>query len=191
MTIEETKQIVDKIKIYRPSFGGQFDKSGFDKLKLEWFRILEPYDYADVDKKLDEYFKNGDNFGKYPDVYYLIKYLKKHEEKLKNGNYYVRCNICGGIVEFNNYDNHYDRCNSADYLCKMSEKYFNQKLNKEKMLKASQSDFEKYYWEFCSKLYNTMKKDNKLKHGLKNAILTHSGNKPEFMLSNLVREGIK
>ena len=75
MTIEETKQIVDKIKIYRPNFGGQFDKSGFDKLKLEWFRILEPYDYADVNRKLDEYFEDTDNTNKYPDPYYLTSIL--------------------------------------------------------------------------------------------------------------------
>lgn len=191
MTLEETKKIVDKIKIYRQTFGGHLDKAGMNKLNLEWFRVLEPYDYEDVDKKLDEFLKNGDNFGKYPDVYYLIKYLKKTEEKLKNGVYYVRCNLCGEIVEFDNYDSHYDRCNSADYLCKMSEKYFNQKLNKKKMLEANQVDFEKYYWEFCLKLYNAMEKDNKLKHGLKNAILIHGGNKPEFMLSDLVKEGIK
>ena len=66
MTIEETKQIVDKIKVYRPNFGGQFDKSGFDKLKLEWFRILEPYDYADVVDKINKYFKDLDNEGKIP-----------------------------------------------------------------------------------------------------------------------------
>ena len=38
MTIEQTKELVDKIKIYRPTFNGHYDKSGMDKLKIEWHR---------------------------------------------------------------------------------------------------------------------------------------------------------
>lgn len=188
MTIEDTKQIVDKIKIYRPNFGGQFDKSGFDKLKLEWFRVLEPYDYDDVNRKLDEYFKNGDNFGKYPDVYYLIKYLKSHDEKIKTNGIGVRCQICGRIVSADNYDEHYDRCNSVEYLCNMSEKYFSKKLSKEKLTKASKSEFDKYYWDFCNKLYDHIDEGNILKHSLKNSILTYKGFEPEYEVEDLLRK---
>lgn len=188
MTIEDAKQIVDKIKIYRPNFGGQFDKSGFDKLKLEWFRVLEPYDYEDVNKKLDDYFKNGDNFGKYPDVYYLIKFLKKHDEKVKLNGIAIKCQICGKTVDLNDYDQHYDRCSSIEYLCAMSSKYFNQTLNKSKMIKADKETFDKYYWNFCNKLYDFMKNDNRLKHGLKNSILTKSGFEPEYEVIDLLND---
>ena len=185
MTIEETKQIVDKIKIHRPSFGGQFDKSGLDKLKLEWFRILEPYDYDDVNKKLDEYFKNGDNFGKYPDVYYLIKYLTKHEDKLKSGVIYVRCQICKNLYSLTEYNEHFEKCNSIDYLCSMSLKYFNKKLNREKLENANKTEFDKYYWEFLDKLYDVVP-EGCVKHCLKNTILTHNGYDPEYSLSEVM-----
>ena len=69
-----------------------------------------------VDAKRDEYFKNSENFGKYPDAYYLIKYLKKQSEKLQSGHIYVRCQLCKQTVDLAKYDQHFDRCSSADYL---------------------------------------------------------------------------
>ena len=81
MTRTETKQIVDKIQVYRQSF------LITNNVYQEWFRVLELYDYEDVDKKLDEFFQNGDNFGRYPDVYYLTKYLKKIYHKIYIMNY--------------------------------------------------------------------------------------------------------
>lgn len=184
MTIEETKTIVDKIRIYRQSFAGYLDTNGVNNLILEWFRVLEPYDYVDVDKKLDEYFKNPDNFGRYPDVYYLTKFLKKHDEKLKDGHYYFKCSNCKEIVDLKNWDSHYERCNSVMYLCEMSQKYFNQKLNQQKLMQAQQDEFEKYYWNFCDKLLDKLPNSQE-KHSLKNAILTHNGFKPEFDLENI------
>ena len=49
MTRAETKQIVDKIQVYRQSF------LITNNVYQEWFRVLESYDYEDVDKKLDDF----------------------------------------------------------------------------------------------------------------------------------------
>ena len=67
----------------------------------------------------------------------------------------------------------------------MSEKYFNRKLNKEKLLGANREEFEKYYWEFCKKLYEKIDDNELIKHSLKNAILTHDGFEPEYSLKEL------
>ena len=75
MTRQEAISIVDKIQVYRQSF------LITNRVYEEWFKVLEPYDYEDVDRKLDEYFRDSDNFGRYPDVYYLTKYLKTIEQK--------------------------------------------------------------------------------------------------------------
>lgn len=179
MSRKEVTDLLEKIQAYRQSF--LITKTVIS----EWNRILEPYDYEDVDKKLDEYFKNGDNFGKYPDVYYLIKYLKKQDEKLKVGINYARCHLCQRLIDCTEFNEHYDRCSSVDYICRMSEKYFNKKLNKEKLLNANKNEFEKYYWDFCDKLYDKMEDNNLLKHSLKNSILTHNGFEPEYSLKEL------
>lgn len=181
MSRKEVTNLLEKIQAYRQSF--LITNTVF----TEWSRILEPYDYEDVDKKLDEYFKDGDNFGRYPDVYYLIKYLKKHDEKLKPGIIYARCQICQNLIDMNNYDEHYDKCSSIDYLCRMSEKYFNKKLNKDKMLNSNKNEFEKYYWDFCEKLVDVIE-DSLQKHLLKNSILTHYGQEPEYSLNEISKE---
>ena len=184
MTIEETKNLVDKIKIYRPTFGGQFDKSGMDKLKLEWFRILEPYDYEDVDKKLDEYFKNGDNFGKYPDVYRLIKNLKTKKDKLNSDKIYLICPFCKKTVEQENYKTHYHKCSSIEYMIDVSQKYFNKNINRKQLEIKPDKEFENFYWNVCELLKEKMPEGN-LKRALENAILTNKGLKPKYKLEDL------
>lgn len=181
MTREETKKIVDKIQIHRQSF------LITNNVYLEWYRILEPYDYEDVDSKLDNFLKNGDNFGRYPDAFYLIKYLTPHEEKLKEGINYVRCKFCGQAVDVCDYSDHHDICSSADYICTMSLKYFDKQLNHESLIKLNKTEFEKYYYKFCEKLYNSIE-DGLQKHVLKNVILTKKGFEPEFNLERISRE---
>lgn len=181
MTREESCEIVDKVQVHRQSF------LITNSVYQEWFKVLEPYDYEDVDRKLDEYFRNGDNFGRYPDVYYLTKYLKKQSEKLQSGNEYVRCQLCQKIIDLATYDKHFDRCNSTTYLCKMSLEKYNKKLNREKLMEAPKDEFEKYYWQFCEKLVDDTS-DVSMNHSLKNAILTHNGFEPELNFEEIMKE---
>ncbi len=188
MTIDETKQVIDKIKIYRPTFCTQFDKSEFDKLKLEWFRIFEPYDYIDVDRKLDEYFEDNENFGRYPDPYYLTKYLVKIESKMKPGIMYISCHICNKKIEMCNFDKHFDRCSSIDYVCRNYTKYFNKTIDKSALCKLSNIEFGQRYWEFCELLVDKPGLSNLEKRALTNAILTHYGKEPLYEIEEMARK---
>ncbi len=85
MTIDETKKVIQKIKTFRPFFQTGNSSSEEINFRKEWHRVLESYDYEDVDRKLNEYFKDGDNVGRIPDAYYLVKFLKTHEEKQQAG----------------------------------------------------------------------------------------------------------
>lgn len=181
MTKPEVDNLLEKIQAYRQSF--LITKT----VIAEWRRILEPYDSEDVNAKLDNFFKNGDNFGKYPDAYYLIKYLTPHTEKLKIGVNYCKCQICGALVDLQQYEAHYDRCSSADYLCRMSQKHYNKNLNKDKMMTCSKEEFDKYYWKFCEELVEIL--DNGLeKHLLRNSILTHYKMEPEYGINEITKE---
>ncbi len=177
MSIDDVSKIVDKVRIYRTSFGSQFDKAGLSKLKVEWHRVLEPYDYDDVNRKLDEFFKDGNNYAKYPDPYGLVKFLTKHADKLKIGHQYVRCNLCGSLIDYEYYDTHYDRCSSVNYIYKMSLKYFGKKLNKEKMMEADKKLFEDYYLNFCQNLLPIVNSGIE-KHLIENTIRILQGKEP-------------
>ncbi len=181
MTKQEVDNLLEKVRAYRQTF--LITKTVIE----EWRRILEPYDCEDVNKKLDDFFRDSENFGRYPDVYYITKYLKKHDEKLKAGINYVRCQICQQTVELMDYNEHYDRCNSVEYLYKMAEKHYGKQLNKEELRKMNKKEFEEKYWKVCEDLKNKLK-DKKQQHGLENAIITHNGGKPIFTLETIMKE---
>lgn len=177
----ETKKIVDKIKVFRQSF------LATNEIYNEWFKVLEPYDYEDVDKKLDEYFKESNNFGQYPDAYYLTKYLKTIEEKQIKDIPHAKCQICGQAVRFEDYKKHYDRCSSVEYLIDVSKRYLGKTLNKEKLMQTDDKTFDDYYYSTCRLVYNKMP-DGFPKHLLENVLLTYEGKEPNYNLDEILEE---
>lgn len=181
MTKEESAKIVDKIKIYRQSF------LITSELYQEWYRILEPYDYYDVNNKLDNYFRNSDNFGKYPDAYYLVKFLKTIEEKKVLSEPHVICEICKKPLKHENYAKHYERCSSIEYLVEMSKRYLNKNLSRKKLEDTSDTTFNEYYYSTCKLIFDNMP-DGFPKHLLENVLLTYKGKKPKCNLDSISKE---
>lgn len=153
MSLEQTDELIEKIRMHRPSFLGHLDKSGISKIKVEWHRILEPYSYVDVEKKLDEYFRDSENFGKYPDAYYLCRFLKTEEEKSHFVDISVRCQICNELVDYTEYDNHYSRCLSVDYIVRKRKQFFDKETDRKKLMSMNEKDFEKNYKTFIEKIH--------------------------------------
>lgn len=186
MTIEETEELIDRIRSQRSTFLGHLDHNGRIKAITEWHRILEPYDAKDVNSRLTDYFMDSNNFGKFPDAYYLIKFLKTAEEKEKICTLNCRCQICGSLVPFEKYDDHFDRCSSIEYITKKRLKYFNKKTNKEELFMLSRFDFGKKYNKFLEKIYEL--EENPIeKHNIKNYILTNKGFEPDFNIQEVLK----
>ena len=173
MTREESKSLVDKIQVYRQSF--LITKIVYE----EWFRVLEPYDYEDVNNKLDDYFRDSDNFGRYPDVYYLTRFLKTIEEKKILSIPHALCQICGKSVEYEKYNKHYERCSSIDYIVEMSKRYLGKELKKSELFELNDFKFDELYYKICYAVYNKMP-DGFPKHILENVLLTHEGKEPNY-----------
>ena len=177
----EVNKLIEKIMVFRQSF--LKTKNTLD----EWFKILGSYEYSDVDKKLDEYFRESNNFGQYPDPYYLIRNLTTISEKEKYRDVTITCQICGEKVSHGSYAKHFDRCSSIDYLCRMSERFYNKKMDRQELMQLSEITFQKGYWNFCKNLLNLVK-DGLEKRALQNAILTHEGLKPLYEIEDLSKE---
>ena len=174
----EVKQILDKIKAFRQFF------EITNNLMDEWIKILTPYRYEDVNKRLDEYFRDTSTFGQYPDAYYLTKYLKTEEELSKTQEVIARCPICNEQLPYNDLDEHYDRCSSIDYVIVQSEKYLNRSFGKEKLWAMDKSTFDKFYIKVCEEIFKVMP-EGWQKHILENVILTYYGKDPKFTIEEI------
>ena len=152
MTIDEAKQVIRKIKTFRPFFqtgNGSREESEFLK---EWYKVLEPYEFADVEQKLMEYFKDGENIGKIPDVFYITKHLKSHAEKRCAQGLWIRCPWCQEEVASPLFEEHYDRCLSVTFICKNAKTKFNQVVDPKKLISLPKEEFDKKYLIFIEKL---------------------------------------
>ena len=178
----EVKKIIDKIKAFRQSF----DVS--NSLVEEWTKILLPYRYEDVNKKLDDYFTETNNFGQYPDAYYLTRYLRTEEELENKQDIYVRCQLCGKKIIYYDLTDHYDKCSSIDYIHTNGLKYLGRNFDKEKLWEMSNDKFNELYWKFCDELHKVIK-DDLQKRALENAILTHNGKEPKYTIEELNKIG--
>ena len=76
------------------------------------------------------------------------KYLTKERDKAKEDNSKVLCEICNEVIPFKEYDRHYSRCLSVEYLDKNYFILNNNHLDKNSLRKLSQEEFDKKYYAF-------------------------------------------
>lgn len=181
MNRRQVSELLEKIQAYRQSF------MITETLIKEWSRILEPYDPIDVDYRLDQFLKDGENFGRYPDVYNLTKNLKTLAEKSNEGTCNVICPHCKTAIDIFKFENHYHRCSSAKYLCDMSVKYFQKEISIKELVEMSDKEFDDYYYKFCNQVFDQVERGLQ-KHTLKNVILTGAGMEPELNLEIISKE---
>ena len=178
MEREQSKKIIDKIKVFRQSF------LATPEIYSGWYEILKDYRYEDVDKKLDEYFKDATNFGQYPDAYYLTKFLKTEEELELTKEVMARCPLCKNEMPYNGLDEHYDRCSSIDYVYTQSRKYLHKTFDKDKMWDMDKSTFDKFYIKVCEEIFKVMP-EGWQRHILENVILTYYGKEPKYSVEEI------
>lgn len=185
MTLDETKKVINKIKVFRPFFQTGNSKTEENEFKLSWHEVLEPYDYDDVDKKLNDYFMDGDNVGRIPDIHYIVKYLKNHKEKKETTGIIIRCPLCQKELQYSMFDYHYERCSSVEYICKNSERYFLQRIDKNKLFQMNKEQFDRKYLEFISALKDKIEDKNE-KNNLEKLVRMLNGEKVSLTVREMI-----
>lgn len=110
MERDEAKRLISKIKAYYYYFS--LDKDSL----IEWNNRLKDYDYQDVDNRLMDHLK-GENAKDIPQLHFLIRNLLTVEQKRKQKKeYIVECNLCHRWMSLSEYDAHYDKCLTVEYL---------------------------------------------------------------------------
>ena len=180
MELKDVKIILNRIKVNYPTFVND------DYTRSEWYNELKDYSLNDVMEKLEQHFRSEQYGNSIPKVYFLTKYLTKEKEKDIKENIKYICNLCGKPVSLELSDEHYDRCSSIDYLIKVSNKYFNKQLNREKLEQASDDAFDNYYWNVCNKLVDVIDKDTPSYKSLINKIKAHNEEEPEYSVEDIL-----
>lgn len=106
----EVTEALGRIKSHYPYFTVE------NYVVTEWLRFLKPYDNYDVNQKLDAYFQD-DSKERPPTVKYLMKYLQTPGQKATNSNNFrIDCQLCHKFMTLDEYNNHYSKCLSINYL---------------------------------------------------------------------------
>lgn len=148
MTKEETIKVLHKIKAHYQEFALE------DYVINEWHEKLEKYEYQDVLERFNKHL-NSEFRNRYPRLNYIVAGLKTPEEKAKQEAINIRCSVCNEIIPYLKYDKHIARHNSIAYI-KSREHYLNKTYNEEKMMNASEEEFNKFYDKVIERLYCTM-----------------------------------
>lgn len=141
MELKDVKYILKKIQSNYSSFVPD------TFITQEWYRELKDYDLEDVLDKLDKHFRSEEYGNSIPKVYFLTKYCQKTETKKKKLNEKTRvvCQLCKETIELKNYDNHYSRCSSVNYVINQARKYYDKELSRESLMNMSDKEFNARY----------------------------------------------
>lgn len=143
MELKEVSMLLKRIKSHYQEFI-------VDDFKVnEWYKELKDYSLEDVMEKLEQHLKSEQYGSQIPKVYFLTKYLIKEQEKNKKlvGN--QQCNICHKMINIDEFETHFDRCSSVDYLNRRSIDYFEKPIDKEKYMNMEQRLFDEKYNKMC------------------------------------------
>lgn len=166
MTKQEVIHFMEKIKAHYQSFSME------SYVINEWYDKLKHYEINDVYKKLDDHLK-GEYQNEIPKLHYITKYLQTPTEKKDSEIIKVRCERCGKTILLQEHDLHLARHNSVDYI-KKNESNINRSFDKEKLLNATQVEFDRLYDKFIEELYEYTR-DLDEKKRLKNIIYSKAG----------------
>ena len=144
MKINETNNLMKRIKEHYQDFI-------VDEGKIEeWHKFLKDYSYSDVSKKLDEHLSSQE-YGQYiPKVAFLVKYLTKEEDKGKIEDYKTQCYLCKRFIKNSEFQEHFSRCSSINYMNRQRYKYFGKEFDevaKKQLWNMSEETFRKKYRE--------------------------------------------
>ena len=151
MELKEVSMLLKRIKSHYQEFI-------VDDFKVnEWYKELKDYSIDDVMEKLEQHFRSEQYGNQIPKVYFLTKYLTKEQDKNKQLKGSQQCHICHKFINLEEFENHFDRCSSVDYLNRRNIQYFDKPIDKEKYMNMDQRDFEEKYNKMCYYIYENTK----------------------------------
>ena len=150
----EKKQVIN----FMQRIKSHYQEFVIDDFKIdEWYKELKDYSEADVNAKLDNHLNSEEYGSQIPKVHFLTKYLKKEQDKEKEIKGSIQCTICHKFINKDEYERHYDRCSSVDYLNRRNIDYFNKSIDKDKYMTMEQREFDDKYNKMAYYIFENTK----------------------------------
>ncbi len=151
MTTKEVRTFMERVKSHYQEFI-------IDDFKLsEWYGKLKDYDAADVNKKLDEHLNSEEYGDSIPKIYFMTKYLTPTKDKGKIRHYTIYCTKCCYEIPDTEFEHHTKRCYEASTIVRDFKRYFNQSLQKEKLMNLNENKFEEIYQKYLDRMLSSDK----------------------------------
>jgi len=150
MTREDTKNFLRRIKQHYQEFS-------VDDYKIsEWHNELKDYNVDDINKKFEEHLKNEQYGNTIPRIWFLTKYLTKEKDKGKNNanEIITNCTLCGAEILLSDYEKHYRKCSSIDYIIRQYKKFKNQTITRKDLEELSDKKFDEIYEKIVNMTYD-------------------------------------
>ena len=116
MTKGETNKLLNMIKGY---YNSQFFIDEY--VTRAWIEELKDYEYDDCENHLKKYLKENPEFAPKPHTFTKGLLTREERQRLANEKYFVECNLCHKWMGLNQYDEHYDRCLTINYLVSVAK----------------------------------------------------------------------
>lgn len=113
MNKAETSKLLNKIKGY---YNSQFFVDSY--VIDAWSDTMKPYDLEDAIEHLQTYLKTYPEVAPKPHMFTKGLYTAEEKRRIRNSEFTVNCNLCHRLMSLDEYDRHYDKCLSTQYLIK-------------------------------------------------------------------------
>lgn len=147
MKQEEVIDLLEFININYPDFKVN------DKVTKMWFDELQQYDIEDVKDNLKSFMSNEYYQKEPPKLALLTKDLVKKYEKVNWNKVETLCFRCGKPLSLEEYDAHFDRCSSIDYVIRETRKWFKKELTRKELWQMPDDEFNERYNKLLRYIY--------------------------------------
>lgn len=138
----ETRKLTSIIKGY---YNTQFFVD--DYILDAWYESMKPYELDDAINHLQKYLKEYPDVPPKPHTFKRGLYTIEEKEKMKNNDYIVECNLCHRWMPLSEYDSHYDKCLTIQYLVSVAKER-GENFTREDIENCSQDVIDKLYLKY-------------------------------------------
>ena len=151
MTNLQIDEFLKRVKNYYTNF----DNVDVNVVK-EWKKQIKDYENDSVNIQFDKYL--GSEYNAYlPKVINLVRYAKK--EGQNNNNISIRCPLCQQETLMSDYDKHYSRESSVNYVERMAKEYLTKDIDRAKYLSMDDAEFDERYDKLLFVLKDKVKEE--------------------------------